>query len=62
MKVTTLILFIMIVFLFGYALGRRIGLNEGRTQMEKMLPLFLKKETLENGTCVICNSRVEDDA
>ncbi len=61
MKITTLILLIMIVFLLGYALGRRIGLKEGRIQMEKILPLSLKRETLEKGACVICNHSVEND-
>ncbi len=49
------VLLMMLVFLFGYVLGRRIGMKEGFTQAEKEIPLKLRRKTLEKGSCVICS-------
>lgn len=61
MQLAAQILLMMIAFLSGYALGRRIGFKEACTQAETMIPLNLKRETLEKGICVICSSRFKEN-
>lgn len=61
MQLAAQILLVMVVFLSGYALGRKIGFKEGGNQMEKIIPLALKREGLEKGTCMICSRQFEEN-
>lgn len=44
----------LIIFLFGYCFGRKIGESEGRKIGLKQAPLEIKKLSLEVGECLIC--------
>lgn len=55
------VLLMMLIFLVGYVLGRRIGMKEGFSRGEKEIPLNLRRETLEKGSCVICSRGLEEN-
>lgn len=48
------ILFAVTFFLLGYALGRRRGHKSGFMEGKALMPLILRKKSLEVGRCVLC--------
>jgi hypothetical protein len=46
-------------FLTGFYIGRRRGIKEGEEIASSYCPLELRKQSLEGGICVICNSAVD---
>ncbi len=44
----------------GYALGRRVGLSEGRAEGLASAPLALRTRALEAGRCPICGRVAQD--
>ncbi|HHY42219.1 MAG TPA: hypothetical protein GX514_05165 [Thermoanaerobacterales bacterium] len=46
------------VFLFGYAIGRRVGKREGITEGMSLLPLDLKKQLYETSICPLCSQQL----
>ncbi|AZR72794.1 hypothetical protein BBF96_04925 [Anoxybacter fermentans] len=44
----------MVMFLLGFWIGRRVGLDEGFHKGLKQAPLEIKRRSLEEGECVIC--------
>ena len=45
---------VMLIFLIGFWLGRRMGLKEGFERGINQAPLEIKKRSLEKGECIIC--------
>jgi hypothetical protein len=50
---------LLIGFLAGFYTGRRRGIKEGEEIASSYCPLELRKQSLEGGICVICNSSVD---
>jgi len=46
------------VFLFGYAIGRRVGKRESITEGMSLLPLDLKKQLYETSICPLCSQQL----
>lgn len=46
------------VFLFGYALGRRAGKQEGITEGMSLLPLDWRRQINETSICPLCNQEL----
>lgn len=51
MKYGIITIMILLVFLIGYALGRRIGIKQGYERGIAYAPLKLKEEAYENYSC-----------
>lgn len=54
MDVITYIIFFLLIFLLGYASGRRYGYKQGLDAGKKFAPLDMKKDLLRTGVCSIC--------
>jgi len=46
------------VFLFGYAIGRRVGKQEGITEGMRLLPLDWKRQLNEASKCPLCTQEL----
>jgi len=42
------------VFLAGFAVGRRVGIKEGRSEGEAIVPIKLKQKMMESCFCPLC--------
>ncbi len=44
----------LFVFLVGYVIGKRHGWKCGYNEAEAIAPLEIRRQSLENGKCIIC--------
>ncbi len=56
-----LLMIIFVAFFVGYAIGRRQGKREGFTEGVRFSPLEMRRQTWEQGHCVICGSESGGD-
>ncbi|MCK4258325.1 MAG: hypothetical protein KAX49_05070 [Halanaerobiales bacterium] len=54
MNYSLVLFFGMFIFLVGFMLGRKVGLEEGEKTGLKKAPLEIKCRSLEMGECIIC--------
>jgi hypothetical protein len=57
-----ILLLTLISLAIGYFGGRYVGYKEGLKEGRNSTPLALRKESLEEGVCVLCNEKFELDA
>lgn len=53
MIVDTLV-FLLVCFLFGYCLGKRLGYECGLQEGKSIAPLLLRQQSYQEGYCVLC--------
>jgi len=56
-----ILLVVLISLTIGYFWGRYVGYKEGLKEGRNLTPLILRKESLEEGVCVLCNEKFELD-
>lgn len=44
----------LIIFLAGYIIGKHRGRKTGYNEAVAIMPLELRRQSLENGSCIIC--------
>jgi hypothetical protein len=47
-------IFMLVCFLFGYFLGKRLGYEHGLAEGKSIAPLLLRQHSFEQGYCVLC--------
>ena len=46
---------ILVAFLFGYCLGKRLGREIGLEEGKAITPLILREQSYEQGYCALCS-------
>ncbi|MBX6353472.1 MAG: hypothetical protein IRZ10_09060 [Thermoflavifilum sp.] len=52
---------LLLAMFLGFAAGRRLGIQQGRKQEQRTLPIELRVAALERGICPICGARSAHD-
>lgn len=55
----TAILVILVSFFVGYIAGKRHGWASGYHEAESVVPLEIRRQSLEKGKCVICDEWIK---
>ncbi|TDX53287.1 hypothetical protein [Orenia marismortui] len=59
MELRYIILLLIISFVIGYFWGRYIGKKDGIKEAKAVAPLILRRKSLEQGICLLCNDELE---
>ncbi|WP_408956066.1 hypothetical protein [Natroniella sp. ANB-PHB2] len=54
------LLSILISFMIGFFIGKAKGKKEGVRQSMLITPLLVRKKSLEEGECLICNNKLKN--
>ncbi|MFW5998353.1 MAG: hypothetical protein ACOCP5_01200 [Halanaerobiaceae bacterium] len=56
-----IVISLLLGFLIGYEFGFKFGKEKGRKKFKAQLPLYLLQKSLEEGHCLICNQKKDND-
>jgi hypothetical protein len=47
---------LLLAFLLGYCVGKRLGREEGLAEGQALAPLLLRQQSLAQGYCLLCQT------